>query len=565
MVRFASFVLIATTVALSVSAEPQPDVNDSRTLEPRSVESSSTLEPRTFGLLNGLLGGGGGISIGIGGGSWHHKHKDWHKIKAGRCPRDFRADGSGRDGFELDIHGRPCPTYLPSGWLYFGVDLGWAPPHGWRPHKHWHPSKFELDVCSKIAIWFVPPSYWVPSVDVDIKIPSIWFDLGWTHPHWPRKSWKCSGNGKDGWKVDWKGHGRPHGIPNGWLWFGMEIGWAPPKGWICPNGWSWIPATWKPNKCSWWAPPSTWVPPPTCKVCQPWWPKPHKPTHKPTSKPTTTKKPTPKPTKTNGGSKTKTVTKTVTKYPNPTGGGSLSSGRRLYIGRLPPDVTRDEVESFFEGKIVDIRMMQGFCFLEFETLEDAERAVADKHNADFKGNRLIVEYAMPPKPLRNPVGYGAGGYGGGRGGYGGGYDRPPPPPRRDFAPRGGRGGIKLKVSGLPSGTSWQDLKDFARQAGFVSSADVDRDDPTVGYVTYPDRRDADYALDKMDRTELHGSKVYIDEVRESRPPPRDDYRRDDYRERDERPRYDDREPRRDREYERPRSRSPPRRDSRSPR
>ncbi|KAK4052070.1 hypothetical protein OIV83_002364 [Microbotryomycetes sp. JL201] len=206
----------------------------------------------------------------------------------------------------------------------------------------------------------------------------------------------------------------------------------------------------------------------------------------------------------------------------------MSSGRRLYVGRLPQDVTREEVESIFEGKIVDVRMMQGFAFVEFEQLEslpakkdmlttiywnnkDAERAVAEKHNSDFKENRLIVEYALPPKPLRAPP---TGGYAGGYGGRG--YDRGyggPPPPRRDYPPRGGpRSGYRLKVSNLNPGTSWQDLKDFARQAGFVSSADVDRDDPTVGYVTYPDRRDADYALDKMDRTELQGSKVYIDEV-----------------------------------------------------
>ncbi|KAK4052071.1 hypothetical protein OIV83_002365 [Microbotryomycetes sp. JL201] len=314
MVRLRSVLILVATVVVSTVAEPLSE----------GPETASSLEPRTFGLLDRLLGGGG-IHVGIGGGSWHHKHKDWHKIKAGWCPRDFRADGSGRDGFELDIHGRGCPSHLPSGWLYFGIDLGWAPPHGWKPHVHWRPSKYELDVCSNIAIWFVPPSYWVPSVDMDIKFPSIWFDLGWHHPHWPRKSWKCSGSGKDGWKIDWRGRGRPHGIPSGWMWYGIEIGWAPPKGWICPIGWDWMPKEWEPIKCPWFSPPSTWTPPPKCSKCPSHWPKPPKPTttKKPKPKPTTTKKSEPKPTSkppSHGGSKTKTVTITITKPAKPTGG-----------------------------------------------------------------------------------------------------------------------------------------------------------------------------------------------------------------------------------------------------
>lgn len=47
------------------------------------------------------------------------------------------------------------------------------------------------------------------------------------------------------------------------------------------------------------------------------------------------------------------------------------SGRRLYIGRLPQDVTRKDLDGFFGaiGPIVDIRIMAGFCFLEFEELK----------------------------------------------------------------------------------------------------------------------------------------------------------------------------------------------------
>ncbi|SGY25418.1 BQ5605_C018g08611 [Microbotryum silenes-dioicae] len=165
------------------------------------------------------------------------------------------------------------------------------------------------------------------------------------------------------------------------------------------------------------------------------------------------------------------------------------SGRRLYIGHLGPDVQRQDLEAYFSplGRIVDIRVMGGFAFLEYEDLKDAEAAVADLHGRDFMGDRISVEFAKPPRPREDrfgpprgaPGGYGdrgdRGGYGGGdRGGYGGGgdrgydrggysggasggggYDRPPPrgpPPPRGF---------RLVVNGIPDGVSWQVSKELS--------------------------------------------------------------------------------------------------------
>jgi arginine/serine-rich splicing factor 4/5/6 len=47
------------------------------------------------------------------------------------------------------------------------------------------------------------------------------------------------------------------------------------------------------------------------------------------------------------------------------------SGRRLYIGRLSQDATRKDVEALFgtHGSIVDVRLMAGFAFLEYEELK----------------------------------------------------------------------------------------------------------------------------------------------------------------------------------------------------
>ena len=45
------------------------------------------------------------------------------------------------------------------------------------------------------------------------------------------------------------------------------------------------------------------------------------------------------------------------------------NGKRLYVGRLSRDATRRDVEDFFAkaGPLIDIRVMQGFGFVEFES------------------------------------------------------------------------------------------------------------------------------------------------------------------------------------------------------
>ncbi|KAM0752191.1 hypothetical protein T439DRAFT_202826 [Meredithblackwellia eburnea MCA 4105] len=47
------------------------------------------------------------------------------------------------------------------------------------------------------------------------------------------------------------------------------------------------------------------------------------------------------------------------------------SGRRLYVGRLPQDATRKDVEAHFGaiGPVIDVRLMGGFCFLEYGELK----------------------------------------------------------------------------------------------------------------------------------------------------------------------------------------------------
>ncbi|KAJ7461536.1 hypothetical protein FB451DRAFT_1353129 [Mycena latifolia] len=207
--------------------------------------------------------------------------------------------------------------------------------------------------------------------------------------------------------------------------------------------------------------------------------------------------------------------------------------RRLYLGRLNADARSEDVTKLFEGygNIIDCRVMTGFGFVEFETAKDAEDAVTNFNGKQFMGAPIVVEFAKESRPRRDP------------------YDSE----RGHGAPRSRRPpGIRLVVSGLSRDTSWQDLKDFGREAGSVSFADIDRDYRDQGVLEYLSREDAERAVKDLDGKDLRGRPVRV-ALDDSRSSYRDDRDRDRGH-RDDRGSY-----REDRSYRRDRSRSPPRR------
>ncbi|KAF7295521.1 hypothetical protein MIND_01092100 [Mycena indigotica] len=240
--------------------------------------------------------------------------------------------------------------------------------------------------------------------------------------------------------------------------------------------------------------------------------------------------------------------------------------RRLYLGRLSTDTRSEDISKLFEnyGGIIDCRVMTGFGFVEFESSKDAEDAVNNFNGKSFMGNNIVVEFAKESRPRR---------------------DREFDDRDRDRGDRGDRGarsrrppGIRLIVSNLSRDTSWQDLKDFGREAGNVSFADIDYNQREQGVLEYLSRDDADIAVKELDGKDLRGRAVRV-EYDDSRSGP-DNYRRDDrggggggyrsrrdgddddrgYRRRDDRDKRDrDRD---DRRKDRSRSRSPRTRDRR---
>ncbi|KAG2205036.1 hypothetical protein INT46_010052 [Mucor plumbeus] len=85
--------------------------------------------------------------------------------------------------------------------------------------------------------------------------------------------------------------------------------------------------------------------------------------------------------------------------------------KRLYIGNLDESINEYAIIRLFEpfGKITFIEVMvhwtgekkghsRGYCFLEFETKEQALKAISELHGKTIKGKPLVVSFAhMTPE------------------------------------------------------------------------------------------------------------------------------------------------------------------------
>jgi len=88
---------------------------------------------------------------------------------------------------------------------------------------------------------------------------------------------------------------------------------------------------------------------------------------------------------------------------------------RVYVGHIPYEARERDVERFFKGygKIRDILMKRGYCFVELSDDRDADDAVYDLNGKSLMGMRVVVEIAKG-----KPRGGGGDRYGGGRSGGG---------------------------------------------------------------------------------------------------------------------------------------------------
>lgn len=160
------------------------------------------------------------------------------------------------------------------------------------------------------------------------------------------------------------------------------------------------------------------------------------------------------------------------------------SKSRIYVGNLSSKTREKDLQEEFEkyGKVVRVDVKTGFAFIEYDDERDAEEAIDRMDGETIDGRKVSVEKSK-----------------GGRGGDG----RPPT--------RGGRGGgFRVDAEGLDHRVSWQDLKDFAREAGDVAFTDVwveGRD--KKGVIEYSRKSDMEEALRRLHDTKLEKHNCYI--------------------------------------------------------
>jgi len=79
--------------------------------------------------------------------------------------------------------------------------------------------------------------------------------------------------------------------------------------------------------------------------------------------------------------------------------------KKLFVGNLPYTMTSDQLRELFAaiGKVVDANVVidkmnqrsRGFGFVEFETDEDAAKAIAQLDGSDQDGRKMVVKEALP--------------------------------------------------------------------------------------------------------------------------------------------------------------------------
>ncbi|XP_008291716.1 serine/arginine-rich splicing factor 6 isoform X1 [Stegastes partitus] len=172
---------------------------------------------------------------------------------------------------------------------------------------------------------------------------------------------------------------------------------------------------------------------------------------------------------------------------------------RVYVGKLSYHVREKDIQRFFSGygKLLEIDLKNGYGFVEFEDMRDADDAVYELNGKELCGERVVIEHARGPRR----DGYGFGGRSSGYSNWNrSGRDKYGPPVRTEH---------RLIVENLSSRCSWQDLKDFMRQAGEVTYADAHKGRANEGVIEFRSRSDMKRALEKLDGTDINGRKIRL--------------------------------------------------------
>lgn len=94
---------------------------------------------------------------------------------------------------------------------------------------------------------------------------------------------------------------------------------------------------------------------------------------------------------------------------------------KVYVGSLPFSATETQLTEMFAkyGKVTSVNIItdkftnrsRGFAFVEMETEEAAQKAIAELNGTDFEGRKLTVNAARPQERRERSFGGDRGGRG----------------------------------------------------------------------------------------------------------------------------------------------------------
>ncbi|KAF5292631.1 hypothetical protein FQA39_LY13964 [Lamprigera yunnana] len=141
----------------------------------------------------------------------------------------------------------------------------------------------------------------------------------------------------------------------------------------------------------------------------------------------------------------------------------------------------------------DVLIKNGYGFVEFDDYRDADDAVYELNGKKLLGERVTVERARGTPRGRDQWSS--------RSDHRS-HERYGPPTRTNY---------RVIVENLSSRISWQDLKDYMRQAGEVTYADAHKQHRNEGVVEFANYTDMKNAIEKLDDTDLNGRRIRITE------------------------------------------------------
>jgi RNA recognition motif-containing protein len=187
----------------------------------------------------------------------------------------------------------------------------------------------------------------------------------------------------------------------------------------------------------------------------------------------------------------------------------VNVGRRLFVGNLSYRTSWQNLKDHFRpvGNVLyaDVLMdsygSKGCGIVEFESVEEAERAVHELNDSMLDGRKIFIREDREEFQRSSGRGHDRGHDRGYDRGHDRGYDRPK--------------GNQIFVGNIPFNTSWQDLKDLFRGVGNVLHANVYRDNQGrskgCGVVLFESSEDAQEAIRKFNGKPFNGRQLLVQE------------------------------------------------------